>query len=112
MDWLLIQQDRFTICFKNLWNKPLWVLALQKKKSDSFKNQTGLKTSPAFGAVKPVTKYVTRAVTMPLGTEKILLMNKSLTYLLTSISNNPGSFQELPLSWILFFKKSPIIELK
>ena len=26
------KQDRFTTCFKNLW-----VLALQKKKSDSFK---------------------------------------------------------------------------
>ena len=29
------KQDRFTTCFKNLWNNPLWVLALQKKKSDS-----------------------------------------------------------------------------
>ena len=58
----------------NLWNNPLWVLALQKKKSDSFKNQTGKKTSGAFGDVKPVTKSVTkpvnRPVTKPLRTEK------------------------------------------
>ena len=44
------KQDRFTTCFKNLWNNPLWVSALQKKKSDSFKNQTGQKTRDAFGA--------------------------------------------------------------
>ena len=25
------KQDRFTTCFKNLWNNPLWVLTLQKK---------------------------------------------------------------------------------
>ena len=37
-----LRQDRFTTCFKNLWNNPLWILALQKnKKSESFKNQTG-----------------------------------------------------------------------
>ena len=45
-----IKQDRFTTCFKNLWNNPRWVLAQQKKKS---------------AAVKPVTKYVTKPVTRP-----------------------------------------------
>ena len=55
-----IKQDRFTTCFKNLWNNPLGVLVLQKKKSDSFKNQTGYKTSRTFGTVKPVSKYVTK----------------------------------------------------
>ena len=45
--------------------------SIAEEKSDSFKNQTGLKTSGAFGAVKPVTKSVTRAVTTPLGTEKV-----------------------------------------
>ena len=44
-------QDRFTTCFKNLWNNLFWVLALQKKKSDSFKNQADLKTSGTFGAI-------------------------------------------------------------
>ena len=41
-------------CFKNIWNNPLWISGSQKKKSDSIKNQTGLKTSAAFGAIKPV----------------------------------------------------------
>ena len=44
-------QDRFTAFFKNPWNNPLWVLAFQKKKSDSFKNQTGLKFSGAFSVL-------------------------------------------------------------
>ena len=35
-------------------SRTLWVLGLQKKKSDSFKNPTGLKTNAAFGPVKPV----------------------------------------------------------
>ena len=30
------KQDRFRTCFKNLWNNPHLVFALQKKKSDSF----------------------------------------------------------------------------
>ena len=54
--------------------QPLWVLALQKK-SDSFKKRIGLIPSGAFGAVKPVTKFVTKTVTghvtKPLETEKV-----------------------------------------
>ena len=50
---------------------PLGFSLAEEKKSDSFKNQTGLTTSGAFGAVKPVTKSVTRPVTKPLGTEKV-----------------------------------------
>ena len=43
-----IKQDRFTTCFKNLWNKPLWVLALQKK------NQTVLKTKQVKKLAAPL----------------------------------------------------------
>ena len=28
---LKVKQDRFTTYFKNMWNNPLWILALQKK---------------------------------------------------------------------------------
>ena len=33
--YCISKQDSFTTCFKNLWNNPLWVLAL-KKKQDRF----------------------------------------------------------------------------
>ena len=45
------EQDRFTTCFKNMWNNPFWVSEEQKEnKTDSTQY------SYAFGAAKPVTK--------------------------------------------------------
>ena len=57
---VLKEQDRFTTCFKNLWNNPLWGFSIAERKPD---RHNVLKTSGALGAAKPVAK--------PMETEKV-----------------------------------------
>ena len=75
MDDIVSKQDRFTTCFKNLWNNPFCGFRIAEGKPDKH---NVLKTSGTFGAAKPVAKPIPKPV-------KVSDMNSLVNSLITNL---------------------------